>query len=123
MTEQYILLENMRFYSYHGVFEQEQQVGNRFEVNLKIKTDFSAACISDEVEDTVSYAEIYNLISEEMAVPSRLLEHVAGRIIERIRNSYVSVSFIEVKLSKLHPPLGGEVEKASVLLIWEQHLQ
>ena len=115
--EHYILLEEMRFFARHGVCEQERQVGNWFEVNLTISADFSRACYSDNISDTINYAEVYQLISEEMQQPSNLLEHVAGRIMDVLQSRFPTITKIELKLSKLHPPIHGEIEKASVLVI------
>ena len=83
-TQHYIFLENVRFYSYHGVAPQETAIGNEFIINLRLKTDFGKATETDEVEDTVSYADIYAALKEEMELPSKLLEHVCGRIVKRL---------------------------------------
>lgn len=119
-TQQFILLENARFYAYHGVYEQEKCIGNWFEVSLKIKTDLSHAMQTDEIGKTISYAEVHDLIAEEMSIPSNLLEHLAGRIMQCLQTHFKTISFIELKVSKLHPPMKGEVAKAGVLLIWEK---
>ncbi len=115
--DSFILLENMRFFAQHGVFEQERLVGNLFEVNLKIKVDISRAVETDNVEDTISYADVYDLISKEMMQPSNLLEHLAGRILHVVKKQYSNISGIEIKVSKLNPPLNGQVEKASVVVL------
>ena len=78
-THYYIFLENVRFYSYHGVAPQETAIGNEFIINLRLKTDFGKATETDEVEDTVSYADIHAALKEEMDIPSKLLEHACGR--------------------------------------------
>jgi len=113
----YILLENMRFFARHGVFEEERRIGGHFTVDLKIKIDVEVAMQSDDVADTVNYAEVYDLVAKEMLQPSRLLEHLAGRIMKSIQNQYPNIQSLEIKVSKLNPPLEGEVDKASVVLI------
>lgn len=113
----YILLENVTFFANHGVFPQENKVGNIFVVNMKIELDLSRSCLSDELDDTVSYADIYAEVREEMMISSKLIEHVAYRIIRRIKNKFPSVVTVELKLSKKNPPIEGEIEYASVLLI------
>lgn len=72
----YIILRNLHIYGYHGVAPQEQLVGNDFVINLRLLADFSAAIYSDNVSDTVSYADVYEAVKEEMKQPSKLLEHV-----------------------------------------------
>lgn len=110
----YILLENIRFFAYHGVAPQETTVGNEFVVSLRLKTDIARAMKSDDVADTVNYAEIHQAIKEEMDIPSKLLEHVAGRIVRRLFNDFPTIESIDLKLSKRNPPMGADIETAGV---------
>ena len=80
ITQGSIRLQDMRFYAYHGVMEQERRVGGEYLVSLQVETDLSRAALSDAVADTVNYAELYEVVRRVMAEPSQLLEHVAGRI-------------------------------------------
>lgn len=115
--ETYILLENVRLYAYHGVGEQERIVGNHYLINLKIKINVMDAVRSDSLEDTISYADVFEMIKKEMAIPSKLLEHVAGRIISALHKTYPAIENIELKLSKNNPPMGADMDYASVLII------
>lgn len=115
--ESYILLENIQIYAHHGVFNQETLVGNNFVVNLKIKINLLKAVSSDNLNDTVSYALVYEVVKREMTINSKLLEHVAGRIVSSLKKEFQEIEQIELKLSKLNPPVGGQVESASVVLI------
>ncbi|BES63273.1 dihydroneopterin aldolase [Dysgonomonas capnocytophagoides] len=115
--ETYILLENVRLYAYHGVGEQERIVGNHYLINLKIKINVMDAVRSDSLEDTISYADVFEMVKKEMAIPSKLLEHVAGRIISALRKTYPAIENIELKLSKNNPPMGADMDYASVLII------
>ena len=110
----YILLENIRFFAYHGVVPQETTVGNEFIVSLRLKTDITRAIESDDVADTVNYAEIHQAVKEEMDIPSKLLEHVAGRIVLRLFNDFPAIECIDLKLSKRNPPMGADIETAGV---------
>lgn len=74
----YIFLKNIRCYAYHGVATQENLIGNEYTIDLKLKTDIGKAAQTDEVADTINYAEVYNVIKHEMANPVRLLEHAAS---------------------------------------------
>ena len=110
----YILLENIRFFAYHGEAPQETTVGNECNVSLRRKTDITRAIESDDVADTVNYAEIHQAVKEEMDIPSKLLEHVAGRIVLRLFNDFPTVECIDLKLSKRNPPMGADIETAGV---------
>ena len=110
----YIFLRNVRFYAFHGVIPQEQKVGGEFLVDLKVGYLIEAAMQSDEVADTLNYAELYELVKEEMAIPSRLLEHVAGRIVKSINERFPKVSSIELKITKKNPPMGADCDGAGV---------
>ena len=104
----------MRFYAHHGCFEQERAIGTHFRVDLVFETDTSKAEVTDNIEDTVSYLDVYQVVKREMEIPSNLLEHVARRIGEGVRSSFPAVTSVRVKVSKLNPPLGGQMEAVSV---------
>ena len=112
--ESYIYLNRVSIYAYHGVSPQETKVGNTFLIDLKLQTDISQAMESDDIAHTVSYADIFNALSDEMAIPSKLLEHVTGRIIRRIFRDFPTVEAINIKLSKLNPPMGADIAAAGV---------
>ncbi|MCF2660139.1 dihydroneopterin aldolase [Parabacteroides distasonis] len=112
-----ITLQTMKFYAYHGVLEQERRVGNTFVVDLTLTAPLEKAVQSDQLEDTINYAEVYELTKQEMNIPSQLLEHVAGRICRALRHHFPQIEQIEIRVSKLNPPFGGDVHSASVLLI------
>ena len=111
-----IEIEGMEFYAFHGHFAAEQVVGNRFIVNLTLITDCSPAAKSDKLEDALDYQAAYRIVKEEMQINSSLLEHVAWRILDRFDKEYFNIEKVKVKISKLNPPMGGEIEKVSVTL-------
>ena len=111
-----IALEGMRFRANHGCFDEERTIGTDFVVDLKLNVDTSEAQKSDDIAATVNYQEVYNCVAEEMAIPSHLLEHVAGRMTKALMERFGSVRWVSVKVSKLNPPLGGQLEAASVTL-------
>ena len=110
----YITIDNMEFYAYHGCFPEEQAIGTRFMVNLRMRVDTSQAQVSDDISHTVNYLEVYQVVKREMTKPSHLLEHVANRIGESVRSEYPMVEKVWVRVSKLNPPLGGRMESVSV---------
>lgn len=114
LTDSVILLPQMRFYAYHGVLPQEQQVGAYFYVNLEIRTDVTHAFETDELKDTISYADIHEAVREEMAVSSRLLEHVAGRIAHRLYRDFPTIEGLKIELYKQNPPMGADCERTGV---------
>ena len=89
---------------------QERKVGADFAVSLKVGVDLSRPVVSDEVGDTLNYATLYEVVKKEMEIPSRLLEHVAGRIGQAVFNHFPQVTTAEVVLTKLNPPMGADLE-------------
>ena len=115
MTTQ-ITLDAMRFYAYHGVGEQERRVGNTFVADLVMTVQATKAVACDTMEDTIDYAAAYEVVKREMDIPSRLIEHVAGRILAALKEAFPRLLAAELKLSKLNPPFGGDLRSASVIL-------
>lgn len=111
-----IEIEGMQFYAFHGHFDTERVVGNKFRVDLSFETDCSKAAISDDLNDTVNYQEVYELVKREMQEPSRLLENVAQRILDCLFKTFPGIKNAKIKISKLNPPMGGEIEKVSITL-------
>ena len=109
-----IKLKNIRTYSYHGCLIEEGRIGSDYIVNLEVKTDLRKSSISDNLIDTVDYVLLNTIVVEEMAIRSDLLEHVAHRIIMRIFEEVPTISRIIVAVSKLNPPIGGDVEAVTI---------
>ncbi|MGQ1891816.1 dihydroneopterin aldolase [Thermophagus sp. OGC60D27] len=111
-----IELEEMEFYAYHGCFREENVVGNRFIVNIAIKTDMELPMNSDKIDDAINYVKVYNLVRIEMQRTSNLLEHVTSRILNALYRNFPQILWARVKVSKMNPPMGGQMEKVSVTL-------
>lgn len=111
-----IALNAMKFYAYHGVLPQETEVGNYFVVDVTYTCPSEKACLSDDLNDTINYADVYNLVKSEMECPSKLLEHIAGRISIALISTFPQVTSLKITVSKMNPPLGGEVQSASVTI-------
>ncbi|MFV8364485.1 dihydroneopterin aldolase [Flavobacterium sp. ZT3P35] len=109
-----IKLKNIRTFSYHGCLIEEGKIGSDYTINLEVKTDLRKSSISDDLKDTVDYVLLNRIVVEEMAIRSDLLEHVAHRIITRIFEEIPEVSRIIVAVSKLNPPIGGDVEAVTI---------
>ena len=112
-----IRIENMEFYAFHGCYRQEQVVGGRFLVDLEIMTDLEKAARSDKIRDTINYQAAYDVVKEQMNIKSHLLEHVARRILDKLFEKFTAIEKATVKVSKMNPPMGGQMERVSVTLI------
>lgn len=111
-----IELEEMRFWAFHGCLESERRNGNLFLVDFRGELDMRKAAGSDNLEDTVNYGLVYELVKEEMRVPSDLLENVAGRIVRRIAERFPEFVRFSVRVSKRRPSVGGPVQWSRVTL-------
>ena len=110
----YIRMEGMKFYAFHGVLPQENLVGSSYYIDLKLKTDFSRAAETDELEGTVNYADIHSAIKEEMKITSQLLEHVCQRIACRLFHDFPTIESIDISLFKENPPMGACAQRVGV---------
>ena len=112
-----IYLRNVRFHAFHGVLPQERIVGNDYLVNLVLDYDFSSAMQTDELQGTLNYAEVYQKVREEMAVPSKLLEHVAGRIAHRLFSDFPEIQKLQLSITKVNPPMDADSDGAGVEVV------
>ena len=110
----YILLNRLTLYAYHGVMSQEQVVGNEFFIDLRLKVNMEHSALTDELIDTVSYADVFQSVKSEMDIPSKLLEHAAARVAKRLLDEYKQIEIVELKLWKRNPPMGADVQSAGV---------
>ncbi len=111
-----IALEGLEFFAFHGYYDEEQKIGNKYGVDLYLKTDLHAAGASDKLAETVNYEVLYRLTLQEMQQPARLLEHLAHRILDRLMLEFPQVRQARVSVSKFNPPLGGICHRARVTL-------
>ena len=109
-----IQLENIRVYAYHGCLPEETKIGSDYRVDLKVKANLKTSAKTDDLADTVDYVFLNNVVIEEMKTPSKLLETVAQRILNRIINEDKMVSKATVNVSKINPPIGGDVAMVTV---------
>lgn len=109
-----IIIKGLKIYAYHGVLPQERKVGAQFYIDLKLETDFTHAMQTDELEGTISYADVYDIVKREMAIPSKLLEHVGGRIIKALRSELPNIYKVYLRILKENPPMGGDMIGAGI---------
>jgi len=111
-----ISVENMEFYAFHGCFEAEAVVGNRFLVDLWIEEDASTAADTDSIDDAVNYFQAYQIVRKQMMVRSNLLENVGKRILDALYSEMSGIKHAKVKVSKMGPPMGGSIERVSLTM-------
>jgi 7,8-dihydroneopterin aldolase/epimerase/oxygenase len=111
-----IALEGLEFHAFHGVYPHERESGNWFEVDVAVDADFSQAAKTDELAGTVDYEAIYRVVKEEMDKPSKLLETVGENIVQEVFKRFAKVTSVDLKISKINPPIGGKAKKATIYL-------
>ena len=109
-----IKLKNIKVFAYHGCLDEEGKIGSDYRVDLNVKGDLSNSAKSDELVDTIDYVHLNNIVKEEMAIRSKLLESVAERINHRVLKEIIMVQKVKVSVSKINPPIGGNVAMVSV---------
>jgi dihydroneopterin aldolase len=104
----------MRFFALHGIGEQEHKVGNDYVVNVRAEYDISKSALSDDLNDTLNYVEMYNVVKQVVGETQELLERVTYKIGERILERFEGVTAVEVDLRKVNPPIGADFEGAGI---------
>jgi 7,8-dihydroneopterin aldolase/epimerase/oxygenase len=111
-----VALEGLEFHAFHGVYPHERVSGNWFEVDISVETDFTQGAATDELAGTVNYETLFEIVKKEMEQPSKLLETVAGKIVDEVLTQLPAVTQVDLKISKVNPPIGGKSRKASISL-------
>jgi dihydroneopterin aldolase len=111
-----ITVEGMQFYSHHGYHKEEQVLGGKYTVDIYMKFNFDEAAVSDKLEKTINYEQIYRITRDEMEVHARLIEHVCKRILDAIKRNYPQLEYLKVRINKHSPPLKGYVDRVYVEL-------
>ena len=111
-----IILNEIRVYAFHGCMEEEKKIGSDYIINLEVETDMINPAKTDDIIDALDYVSLNKIVKEEMSVSSKLLEHVAQRIIDRVLKQFSEVESIEVSVAKQNPPIGGDVGEVCVRL-------
>lgn len=109
-----ILIEDLKIFARHGVLPEENIVGADYLINAEIHANLWRASQSDALEDTINYAKINEIIHQEMAIPSQLLENVIGRIFNKLEQSFPQITAMKIKLTKINPPMRGEMKGVSI---------
>lgn len=111
-----VALEGMEFYARHGYYAEERKIGNKYTVDVYMVLDFKPAVMEDKLEGTVNYERVYELVTEVMTVDAHLLEHLAGKLLTRLKETFPQIQTAKVKISKHNPPIKGLCQRAVVTL-------
>lgn len=109
-----INIEGIRLYAFHGCLEEEGRIGGNYIVDVYMTTDFSVAARTDDLKETIDYCTVYEICRAEMAIRSKLIEQVCERIYNRTRATFPTLKTLHVKVTKLVPPMNGDVQRVSV---------
>src|ERR1051325_7381791 len=102
-----IEINDISLYAYHGCYEEEQSVGQYYTVNISIQANIVGACKNDDLTKTIDYTNVYDIVKAEMAVKSKLIEHVAFRIKQKIQQSFPGIENLQVSIVKINPPIAA----------------
>lgn len=111
-----INVRGIRIYAYHGCLPEEAIIGGDYVVNIALKGDYAKAASDDILHETTDYVDVYKIVKDEMSIRASLIEHVAKRIADKLKNSFPSLRNISVEVIKKNPPIGGEVDEVSVVV-------
>ena len=111
-----INVEGIRLYAYHGCLPEETLIGGEYIIDVNMVYDFHQAAVKDDLSLTIDYCTVFDICKAEMAIPSKLIEHVAKRIYDKIIHTFPKLIETKVKVTKLLPPLHGPVDKVSVVI-------
>lgn len=111
-----IEVNGIKLYAFHGCLPEEGKIGGNYIVDLTITTDFTEAAKTDDLLKTVDYVVVNKIVKEEMAVRSKLIEHVGQRIVDRIKQEVNNVEALRVKVTKVCPPINGDVDNVAIII-------
>lgn len=111
-----VSLEGMEFYARHGYYEEERVIGNKYSVDVTLDVDVTEAALDDKLEGTVNYEKVYEIVQEVMSIDANLLEHLAGKMIKALKENFLEIKHVRVRVSKYNPPIKGLCHKATVEL-------
>ncbi len=111
-----IEVNGIKLYAFHGCLPEEERIGGNYVVDVMLNTDFSEAALHDTLHQTIDYVDVNRIVTEEMALRSKLIEHVGQRIVNRLRSELVGITHLKVKVTKLTPPINGDVNNVAIVI-------
>lgn len=110
-----IIVSGIKTYAYHGCLREEGIIGGNYITDVEMVTDFNSAAHSDELSETIDYCDVARIVQQEMAIRSKLIEHVGQRILDRLKNELKNLHHVKLTVTKISPPIQGNVEKVAVI--------
>lgn len=114
--KQLIEVNGIKLYAYHGCLEEEGKIGGHYIVDVIMKTNFSKAAELDDLSQTIDYVQVNQIVTEEMSIRSKLIEHVGQRIVNRIQQEVQQLEALRIKVVKICPPINGDVENVAIII-------
>ncbi len=111
-----IEVNGIKVYAFHGCLEEEAKIGGHYRIDVKLTTDFTQAALTDDLSKTICYVDINTIVKEEMAIRSKLIEHVGQRIFEKITKTISNIYSLKVSIVKINPPINGDVENCTIII-------
>lgn len=111
-----IIVEGINLYCYHGCLEEEAKIGANYIVDVIMETDFSEAAKTDDLNKTIDYVVVFNIVKTQMTIRAKLIEAVGQRIVDELKKEFSTLKKLEVKVTKLNPPMNGNVEKVCIVI-------
>lgn len=111
-----IEVNGIQLYAYHGCLEEEARIGGYYKVDVRMRTDFTKAAATDELAHTIDYVQVNRIVTEEMAIRSKLIEHVGQRIVDRMYKEVRGLDALSVKVTKITPPINGDVQNVAIVI-------
>lgn len=111
-----IEVNGIKCYAHHGCLPEETAIGGHYLVDVHMRTNFSVAAIDDDLSKTIDYVTVNRIVEEEMAIPSKLIEHVGQRIVNRLKSELQGIDYLTLKVTKLSPPINGDVNNVAIII-------
>lgn len=109
-------VNGIRLYAFHGCLPEEEKIGGNYIVDVYLETNFSEAAANDDLSKTIDYVDVNRIVKTQMAIRSKLIEHVGQRIFVQIKNEVKNIDFLRVKVIKLCPPINGDVNNVAIII-------
>lgn len=111
-----IEVNGIKCYAHHGCLPEETLIGGHYIVDVEMRTNFSIAALNDDLSQTINYVTVNKIVVEEMAIPSKLIEHTGQRIVNRLKTELRTIELLRVKIVKLSPPINGDVDNVAIII-------
>ncbi|PIE87274.1 MAG: dihydroneopterin aldolase [Bacteroidetes bacterium] len=111
-----IEVNGIKSFAHHGCLPEETAIGGHYLIDVQMETNFSVAAIDDDLSKTIDYVAVNKIVEDEMEIPSKLIEHVGQRIVNRLKSELNGIDFVRVKVTKLSPPINGDVNNVAIII-------